>query len=687
MQINNKMMDYLRNGLLAVVFTTLLFQGCDDGSQTEFPSELSFQLKLKEAGNQSTSFELVAKPDGTGYQLTGDSPIPLKIGANISQDSEGVKRISISVKALESANFHIQGSLSVEEIGYDDASFLLPGFWYRKNLRSPERAPSVRVGSDWMVREDRLSIPLTGVYGNTGGKFVTICRIDEIAKDAMMPYKKGEVIIHDQTDVGSVGFKSEEEHTSLTFGYPFSEEPVTYIRKLTLAPSTMAFQRLEAGEEKVLTWEVRTSTTGSYSEFVEDTWNYAFDLFKPDQFEEKRTDEALKKALSQFYTQSYTDSYELKGFSGVHLNIDSCEKRGLLEVGFVGRVLLNAYNAAEYGYENEELDQLKMAHQIFDSYTEFGFTEHGFIREVVDDPHNYETEVYSIRRQSEGVYAILQYLKLEEVHHRTHPELTAKTLQLLDNIVSLQQEDYFPRKFNDQKEILDDAGGSTSTAIIPLLMGWKLFGNTEYLESAQRAARYVETEIIEKGDYFSSTLDANCEDKEASIYASCAMYYLGLVSGDQERSRYYQLSEKAAYFALSWYYLWDVPFAPGQMLGDLGFKTRGWGNVSVENNHVDVYIFDFADVLNHLAEINGNLRLSEMAAVIKSSMRDQLLPEEGRMCGIGKVGYHPEVVQHTNWDYGHFGKGYYNDLFAPGWVISSLWELLSEDRLHHYFLN
>lgn len=26
------------------------------------------------------------------------------------------------------------------------------------------------------------------------------------------------------------------------------------------------------------------------------------------------------------------------------------------------------------------------------------------------------------------------------------------------------------------------------------------------------------------------------------------------------------------------------------------------------------------------------------------------------MCGIAKVGYYPEVVQHTNWDYGKNGK-------------------------------
>ena len=38
------------------------------------------------------------------------------------------------------------------------------------------------------------------------------------------------------------------------------------------------------------------------------------------------------------------------------------------------------------------------------------------------------------------------------------------------------------------------------------------------------------------------------------------------------------------------------------------------------------------------------------------------------------------MVQHTNWDYGRNGKGFYNDIFAPGWTIASLWELYSPNR-------
>ena len=164
-----------------------------------------------------------------------------------------------------------------------------------------------------------------------------------------------------------------------------------------------------------------------------------------------------------------------------------------------------------------------------------------------------------------------------------------------------------------------------------------------------------------------------------------AAYYLALVTKGEERAHYAGLAKKAAYFALSWYYTWDVPFAEGQMLGDIGLKTRGWGNVSVENNHIDVFIFEFADVLHWLSKEYNEPRFSDFAEVISTSMR-QLLPYEGHMCGIAKVGYYPEVVQHTNWDYGRNGKGYYNNIFAPGWTVASLWELFTPGRAEQFLL-
>ena len=366
--------------------------------------------------------------------------------------------------------------------------------------------------------------------------------------------------------------------------------------------------------------------------------------------------------------------------SGIHLRIDACTSNGQAEVGFIGRVLLNAFNAWEYGWECNREDLKANSTKIFDSYLKNGFTEAGFFKESVNFDKNSEDPVHSIRRQSEGLYAIFHFLAYEKEKGRKHPEWEQRLKKMLDMFLQLQNADgSFPRKFRDDFTIVDKSGGSTPSATLPLVMGYKYFKDKRYLDSAKRTAGYLEKELISKADYFSSTLDANCEDKEASLYAATATYYLSLVTKGEEHKHYADLTKQAAYFALSWYYLWDVPFAPGQMLGDIGLKTRGWGNVSVENNHIDVFVFEFADVLRWLSNEYNESRFSDFAEVISTSMR-QLLPYEGHMCGIAKVGYYPEVVQHTSWDYGKNGKGYYNDIFAPGWTVASLWELFTPGR-------
>jgi hypothetical protein len=99
----------------------------------------------------------------------------------------------------------------------------------------------------------------------------------------------------------------------------------------------------------------------------------------------------------------------------------------------------------------------------------------------------------------------------------------------------------------------------------------------------------------------------------------------------------------------------------------------------VENNHIDVFVFELPHIVRWLADETSEPRFRQIYDVIYSSL-DQLLPTAERLCGIGVPGFNPEVVQHTHWDYGRNGKGFYNDIFAPGWTVASLWELYSPQR-------
>uniref|UniRef100_UPI0032ECE022 hypothetical protein n=1 Tax=Bacteroides intestinalis TaxID=329854 RepID=UPI0032ECE022 len=480
---------------------------------------------------------------------------------------------------------------------HSDCQFYMPGFWYRQNLRSPEKAPSFHTSDSWLVREDRLSTPLTAAFNSSKGKSMSVIRIDQFDKEALATHKEGEVIVSGETSIGYTGFENIGGMTVLSYGFPYKEVPKTYIRKLTLAPSVEAFQLLRKGDSITLTWELSEIDAADFSECVQRTWEYCYDTNRPQPVNTPYTVDRMKDVLSNFFVESYVNTTPTHYYSGVELKTATCDNTDVAEVGFVGRTLLNAFNALEYGSQQNHPELVNSANSIFDTYLTNGFSPAGFFNEVVHYNRDFKEANLSIRRQSEGVYAILNYLDYEKQHKRKHPEWEKRLKVILDSFLRLQNADgSFPRKFKDDFCIVDGTGGSTPSATLPLVMAYKYFKDKRYLESAKRTVNYLENELISKSDYFSSTLDANCEDKEASLYAATATYYLALVTKGAERSHYAALCKKAAYFALSWYYTWDVPFAEGQMLGDIGLKTRGWGNVSVENNHIDVFIFEFADV-------------------------------------------------------------------------------------------
>lgn len=664
----------------------MLFTGITGaGAANAAPEDISASISLKVPGNDAKQYPLALQKMQDGmYSCRASETLPLDIIRQVV-DKDGKQRITVTLKALENVYFNYGEQIKT---GYkhSDCQFYMPGFWYRRNLRSPKEAPSFHTSDSWLVREDRLSTPLTAAFNPASGTSMSVIRIDKFDKEALTTHKEGEVILSGETSIGYTGFCNVDGVTVLAYGFPYKEAPKTYIRKLTLAPAVEAFQLLRKGDSISMTWEVSERNAADFSECVQRTWEYCYDTNRPKPVDTPYTVDRMKEVMSNFFVESYISNTPTHYYSGVELETATCANTDVAEVGFVGRTLLNAFNALEYGKQQNRQDLVDNANHIFDTYLQNGFSPAGFFNEVVHYNRGFKETRHSIRRQSEGVYAILNYLNYEKQQKRKHPEWEKRIKGMLDSFLKLQNEDgSFPRKFKDDFSIVDASGGSTPSATLPLVMASKYFKDKRYLASAKRTVDYLEKELISKADYFSSTLDANCEDKEASLYAATAAYYLALVTKGAERAHYAGLAKKAAYFALSWYYTWDVPFAEGQMLGDIGLKTRGWGNVSVENNHIDVFIFEFADVLHWLSKEYNEPRFSDFAEVISTSMR-QLLPYEGHMCGIAKVGYYPEVVQHTNWDYGRNGKGYYNNIFAPGWTVASLWELFTPGRAEQFLL-
>lgn len=648
---------------------------------------IGISLALKSPGNEAEVYQM--NPSGvqadSGYmEYIAEKNIPVTMKRQITDLKNGC-HLKLVITAQEDVYFNCSAAYDTGT-GHDGNQFLLPGFWYRKNERSPDNVPSFRLSKDWVVREDRLSSPVAAVWNDEQKKVFVVARTDRHDKHALAAHHYGDVILSGETSLGHVGFKEHKGHSALVFGFPYMETPKSYLKKLRLEAPVRTFQLLKKGQSLTLTWNLYELEAEDYSDCVRTVWEQCYDLYQPKPVVSPYTSDRIKDVLSHFFVESFVEASPVCYYSGVGINIHTCDQTDVAEVGFIGRNLLNAFNALEYADMHELTDMKRNAKSVFDSYLERGITDNGLLKEVIYVNSGREEQVYSIRRQSEGLYALLFYLNYEKKKGTQLKDWEVRVRRMLDNFLTIQNEDgSFPRKFRKDFSLVDATGGSTSSAVLPLVLGYRYFKDNRYLEAARQAMDYIEREIIQKSDYFSSTLDANCEDKEASISASMAAYYLALVTKGKTARHYAALSREAAYFALSWFYTWDVPFAQGQMLGDLGLHSRGWGNVSIENNHIDVFIFDFADMLRWLGEYYEEKRFTDFVEVISSSM-SQLLPYEGHYCGVAKTGYYPEVVQHTNWDYGVNGKGFYTTIFAPGWTVASLWELYSPGRVENILL-
>ena len=641
-------------------------------AQTATAADIKAKISIKQPGNKAVTYTV-------GQDQIGQANVNIY---QLSAPAGDMITVVVTSKADQPVYYNLQ--LEAETgISEFDSEIYLPGFWYHRNLRSPREAPSFHTSKAWRVREDRLSSPLSGIFSTETNRGVTVMHDVKGHRDALTTHQEGEVILSGETSLGYVGFDCEADWSKLCFGYPYMETPRRYIRKLTLAPPIQAFARLNPRETKILRWYINEIEANSYGEFVTKAWEYCFDQLQPQPVKPRYSPDEMKATLANYFRHTYVDRYPLKFNSGHGLHIERCEPVPIIQVGFCGRVLLNAFNALEYGEATGQQDLVKIGNDIFDSWLQNGFTSKGYFWDNIDYNRELPTDeniVHSIRQQSEGAYAVMHYLAYEKSKGRKHKEWEQRIKTLLDNFLTLLKEDgSYARKYHDDGSDIDSSGGSTPSATSTLVMGYKYFGDKRYLEAAKRTVDYLEDNIISRSDYFSSTLDANCEDKEAAISAVTATYYLAMVTKGEERQHYIDLCQQACYFALSWYYLWDVPFAQGQMLGDLGFQSRGWSNVSVENNHVDVFVFELGHIAKWIGEVQNEPRFVRMYELIHSSL-NQLLPVPERLCGIGVKGLNPEVVQHTAWDYGRNGKGYYNDIFAPGWTIASLWELYSPER-------
>jgi len=194
--------------------------------------------------------------------------------------------------------------------------------------------------------------------------------------------------------------------------------------------------------------------------------------------------------------------------------------------------------------------------------------------------------------------------------------------------------------------------GTNGAYIISLLVELeKITGRRDDIDRALEKAGKCYASLVDKRAFYADTLDADCVDKEAGVALLRAFIDL------YERSHsefYLKYARLCAGYVLSWMYTYNIAFDPRSPLGRRDFKTQGMTSVSVAHHHLDFYGFSIAFDFLRLWQATGEDRWKKCALAMIGAC-SQLISSEKDLLGKGRdfLGWQPEQVNHTNWDYKH----------------------------------
>ena len=194
--------------------------------------------------------------------------------------------------------------------------------------------------------------------------------------------------------------------------------------------------------------------------------------------------------------------------------------------------------------------------------------------------------------------------------------------------------------------------GTNGAYIISLLVELeKMTGKRDDIGRALEKAGRHYASLVDRNAFYADTLDADCVDKEAGVALLKAFMDLYERSRNEFYLRYARLS---AGYILSWMFTYNIAFDPRSSLGRRDFKTLGMTTVSVAHHHLDFYGMAIAFDLLRLWQATGENPWKKCALAMIGAC-GQLISSPRDMLGKSSqfLGWQPEQLNQTNWDYKH----------------------------------
>lgn len=495
-----------------------------------------------------------------------------------------------------------------------------------------------------VFREDRFNYPMFLCYSEKSSCGVRIER-SCLPKYDSIPERKFsqetnemEALFLQKTDIGSMGVDGSDGHAvRLTAYYPFSEGDATIGLYIVKTVPFGAFWNLTEGEEFQISYRL---TARKHENFHDACWyniSHVIRTRHPEPAPLAAPPEEIVKyrleALDQYYVEKSRDEDNNEP-AGYVLNChpqNGIQLENIIQYGFTGQNILNAYNMLRYGYVSGNQEYIRKALKTADFFVNvihikesgmfynlynidmkkvnfwwtglllpLAYAQGEELEELMGPLYEYRKEIIDrlihlkgayLRCMNEDVTALLRLYLLEKEYGNEHDNWKTAIINYAEFLLRTQEEDggWFRAYSLDGTPIQEpeiwfgstiyEKKSSTGTSITFLTELYLMTGKKKYLDAAQRAGLFVKKYLIDRVKFNGGVHDSiyakgQLIDNESILYPMLGM--LSLYEATKEET-FLDGAVKAARFYASWVCLWKVPLPENSTLGKLGFNSIGMG--------------------------------------------------------------------------------------------------------------
>lgn len=256
------------------------------------------------------------------------------------------------------------------------------------------------------------------------------------------------------------------------------------------------------------------------------------------------------------------------------------------------------------------------------------------------------------RLMGEAAWNLLEAAQIVE-----EPELRTRILDFCRRLADFMVDHQLPngsfgKRWLPDGTLEEDTGTNFSYITWFLCQLFQVAPQFQYLEAAERSFRRIR-ELVDAGAIYGDCLDAGSVDREAAIALLQALNALVEVTGNAE---YLSYAQRAAEFALTWQYVYDVCFETDSTLGKAYFHSAGMTLVSVEHPTLDPYGAQLGYELLRLSAFSGDGHYRERGRAAVQAAQ-QIIARQPGDHGLPFAGAQPEQLNTRDWCYGFIGLG------------------------------